>query len=394
LRLRLAALSALGLAAGLLLAEGLARLLLPAAAGSVRMNRWPESERGKFCRYHPSLGWEGLPSVSADHAWADFRCRVTQNASGFRGPDIPLERSPGRRVVVLGDSFVWGFGAGDGSLFTDRLARRSKGALEVVNLGVSGYGTDQEYLLWRSRGRLWKPDEVWVFVTPVTDLADVAASRRYGYEKPRFDFDAKGRYRIVNHPVPRVPPDERAHEYAGEPPPEPVRRLIARSDLFCALLSAAARSSVLREALERRAWLPRMRPGHAWEPPLYRDPTDPDLVPLWSALSGLLSLLAEDVRRSGAKLTIAAVPSPVQVAPRLWRRFLDEAPPLPDGARYDKEAPTRILSAIAAGVGADFVDLAPGLRARGGASLYYPVNLHWTEDGHRAVADILSESLP
>jgi hypothetical protein len=60
---------------------------------------------------------------------------------------------------LLGDSFAMGDGVERGELFADVLENLLP-KTEVVNLGVSGYGTDQELLTYLRRGRQYRPDVV------------------------------------------------------------------------------------------------------------------------------------------------------------------------------------------------------------------------------------------
>ena len=63
-----------------------------------------------------------------------------------------------QHIVVLGDSLVWGFGVEEHELFTHVLEEKLRPGARVINLGVSGYSTDQELLLYRDRGRKYDPD--------------------------------------------------------------------------------------------------------------------------------------------------------------------------------------------------------------------------------------------
>lgn len=56
------------------------------------------------------------------------------------GPDVPNLDSPGKTIVVLGDSIASGVGSGRGESYPDLLAARL-GTEEVVNAGVSGNTT-------------------------------------------------------------------------------------------------------------------------------------------------------------------------------------------------------------------------------------------------------------
>ncbi|MGH9428853.1 MAG: SGNH/GDSL hydrolase family protein, partial [Terriglobia bacterium] len=119
---------------GLLLAEGLTRILFPQLA--------PRTARlTKFWKYDSRYGWAHNPGASGYFETFGIRAFVTINSKGFRGPEIEHARDPKRqRVLVLGDSYVWGYGVKDDEVFTERL-RTAVPEVEIVNLGVSGYGT-------------------------------------------------------------------------------------------------------------------------------------------------------------------------------------------------------------------------------------------------------------
>ena len=73
------------------------------------------------------------------------------NSDGFRDRE-PGEKRPGvPRVVVLGDSYVFGWAVLEAETFPTRaeaLLRREGRAVEILNAGVPGYNTEQEsYLL-------------------------------------------------------------------------------------------------------------------------------------------------------------------------------------------------------------------------------------------------------
>ena len=61
---------------------------------------------------------------------------------------------------------------------------------EILNFGVSGYGTDQEYLFYQLRGTNFVADEVVVALTPYNDIANNLASKQYSYLKPYFTLES------------------------------------------------------------------------------------------------------------------------------------------------------------------------------------------------------------
>jgi lysophospholipase L1-like esterase len=71
------------------------------------------------------------------------------NALGMRGADVPAARAPGRlRVLCIGDSITYGEGmANDADTYPAQLqaafAARGRSDVEVLNAGVTGYGSRQ-----------------------------------------------------------------------------------------------------------------------------------------------------------------------------------------------------------------------------------------------------------
>jgi hypothetical protein len=101
--------------------------------------------------YDETKGWFHSPSALAETGigGAD-RFPVRINALGLRGPELALDRAgDAGRVLVFGDSYVFGVGVAEDELLTTHLARllapHFPSGIEVVNLGVAGYSTDQQF---------------------------------------------------------------------------------------------------------------------------------------------------------------------------------------------------------------------------------------------------------
>src|SRR5438093_12171273 len=96
-----------------------------------------------------------------------FDTPIQVNSVGFRDREHPVAKpSCVRRIVLLGDSFLEAiqvpFEQSVSSVLERRLNERSK-TTEVINFGVSGFGTAREYLALREYGLRYKPDLVLLF---------------------------------------------------------------------------------------------------------------------------------------------------------------------------------------------------------------------------------------
>lgn len=162
-----------GLAVALLLVEGVVRLLFDEPVQP---------------RYVIDAGYgvrANQPHVNTRHyVPGDYEVAISTNAAGMRGQrEYPVERVPGkRRVLMLGDSFVFGYGVNDdevvSAVLEDLLNARVPGSTEVINLAVSGFGQAEELVTWEHRGEAYRPDVVVLFYFE-NDIGNNAISGLY-----------------------------------------------------------------------------------------------------------------------------------------------------------------------------------------------------------------------
>jgi lysophospholipase L1-like esterase len=159
-------------------------------------------------RYDPFLGWTNSEKRQGFLEHPQFRVSVKINSKGLRDVEHSSEKSnEAKRVLVLGDSFVWGFGVEAEQRFTDILQREMKPTIdkvEVINAGVSGWSTDQELLWLEKYGLDYNPDLV-ILLFYQNDLED---NLRYMvnnfYHKPRFVIGGDGELILTGTPCPHA----------------------------------------------------------------------------------------------------------------------------------------------------------------------------------------------
>src|SRR5262245_37531482 len=151
----------------------------------------------KFHENDPYLGWIGKPDVRARYRRPEFDTLVQHDADGWRQAQPPRPTNPRHRVLVLGDSFTWGWGVAQGELFTDRLQSRLPPDVAVYNRGLPGFGTAQEYLLLQRELAATHYGTV-VLMFFINDLDDNIDGRKGG--RPYFEL-ADGQLLARNQPA-------------------------------------------------------------------------------------------------------------------------------------------------------------------------------------------------
>jgi len=168
--------------------------------------------------YDDRFGWRNVPGMKA----TSFGKPLTINSLGHRDPDEYDKAPPPdtTRILFLGDSFCWGFGVGDEEVVTEVLEdnlRASGYRCEVLNSGVVGWSTDQEYLYLMHCGVELSPDIVILMFCLNNDIYHNSVSRHGDpmfVQKPRFlnlDLD------VTNVPVPRPEDNAPIQTYQGNP---------------------------------------------------------------------------------------------------------------------------------------------------------------------------------
>jgi lysophospholipase L1-like esterase len=164
-------------------------------------------ERDQFWKYDPVLGWVHQPGQAGIFETPQFRTSVRINERGLRDRSHSYSRqNGGQRVLVLGDSFAWGYGVEESDRFSQRLEKSMD--VEVINAGVSGYSTDQELLWYENEGIKYETDLV-ILQLAGNDVGDNDQQLVSNiYYKPKFVLE-NGQLVLTDNPVPKTSPQGR-----------------------------------------------------------------------------------------------------------------------------------------------------------------------------------------
>jgi len=159
-------------------------------------------ERDRFWKYDSLLGWAHEPGQEGIFETPQFRTVVRINENGLRDRQHLYE--PGNdveRILVLGDSFAWGYGVEESERFSQVLEKSLD--VEVINASVSGYSTDQELLWYRNEGIKYETDLV-ILVIAGNDVGDNEQQLVSTiYYKPKFAIE-DGELVLTGYPVPKT----------------------------------------------------------------------------------------------------------------------------------------------------------------------------------------------
>lgn len=127
-------------------------------------------------------GWSNNPNLhtalvnAAGQTWT-----VKTDGNGHRR----IANNPGgeRNLLILGDSLAFGEGVDIDDRF-DLKMLASLPDVHVINSGVGGYGTDQEYVVFQNWKHLLRPGDTVLIVLNESDYYDVLRRRFVGRAKP------------------------------------------------------------------------------------------------------------------------------------------------------------------------------------------------------------------
>jgi len=407
LRLRVAVVFA-SLVVGLLIFE----LFLRAAGYTYPIFYEPDAVRGY--RLQPDHeGWQTK----------EGRAYVRVNGDGLRDREHAKEKPAGTlRVAVLGDSYAEAAQVEREEAFWAVLERRlaecralAGRRVEVINFGVSGYGTAQELLTLREKVWDYSPDVVLLAVTTNNDQIDNHRALKDSDEMPYFVL--RGEELVLDNSFRDSKAFRRRTAWHGRLGRWLHARLRfvqavhqAQTAVKSKLAARRARLAAEEEEQKRRAaTTPAPHDGDAGAPPataaaepdmvnlVYLEPRNETWREAWRVTERLIVEMRREVEARGARFVVATLSNPIQVYPEASLRaaFMRRI-----GAEGDLFYPERRVAALGQREGISVVTLAPDLQAHADAHKVFlhgfPGDLgngHWNRDGHRLAGELLSEKL-
>jgi hypothetical protein len=273
--------------------------------------------------------------------------------------------------------------------------------MEVINGGVSGWGTDQEAVFYAIEGFRYEPDLVLLLLFIRNDVLNnygpLEAARMGAEQKPFFRMEGD---ELVVPSFPFEPPPGTG---SADPPLLAFGDwLRARSALYRLTIPYLRNVPATRRAMGPLGLLGGVGVALADEPELpvtfevYQSPPSSEWEEAWALTEALIRRLDEEVKTRGGRLAVILINAPEQVYPDRWAA-ISKAMIQSQGHSWDPQAPNRRLAAILDEAGIPYLDTLPIFQEAGAEAeaspLYFRYDFHWSPAGHRLAAEAVESYL-
>jgi lysophospholipase L1-like esterase len=312
----------------------------------------------RFFEPHDTFGHFHVPGRQGWQYSPEYTTYTAINSNGLRDVEYSYEKKDGvYRILIIGDSFAEGLQVNMDQTFAKVLEKELNDAetptVEVINAGVSRYGTDNSLLFLEKEGLRYQPDLV-IYAFYPNDVTDNIE---------------KGFFSVVDGNL----------EY------QPVRiSLIDRirgpiydiSYIYRVGLSVSL-------VLNQRADPTLISTDWGLVLPIYREELQPREENAWQLTGALLIEMRDVVNSSGAKLMVVYLPESFQISDRQWSQVEHSQENLERYApqqRLSQEIPNGIM----------YLDLTPGFQTNKlTEELYYQNDLHFNPQGHALAGQLI-----
>jgi hypothetical protein len=269
------------------------------------------------------LGWVLRPGITG-RVSTETPQVVHINGKGFRDVERDLEKPANTyRIAVLGNSWTEALQVPQEKTYTSVLQRKLNEAacspgkrVEVLNFGVAGYSTAQEFLLLQQRVWTYHPDLVLLAFYPARDIANNVRELNNAVTPERSPYfvlhDGKLMLDDSFRALPTLQPRQIWWENAS----------VWFADHFKILqaVDALQRFGKIRVAMAAMKQRAEKSGVDNLEYTIYAPPTLQAMQEAWKVTEGLFLMIRDDVKAHGADFRVVTMATRPQVIPEPARR--------------------------------------------------------------------------
>ncbi len=276
--------------------------------------------------------------------------------------------------------------------------------VEVINFGVSGYGTGQQLLTLREHVWQYSPDLVLLTVTTNNDIVDNSRALKKSGEIPYFvhrdgelllddSFKHSQTFRFRQSRLNKIGRWLKDHFRV-------VQAAIEGHRGFKILLASGkqrmSRSKSVAATPDRHEPTGKLTQDLGFDHQIYLEPTSDDWTKAWEVTEELIKEIHREVKAHGKRFVLATLSNPAQVVLNSEQRrvFLQQI-----GAQ-DLFYPDKRLKRLAEQSQISFIMLAPDLQEYAERHHTYLHgfgsqlgNGHWNPEGHRVAGQLIAQKL-
>jgi hypothetical protein len=337
-------------------AEAAIRLLLPQPTGITHQDRFG------LPLHYPGIT-RSLPLYGTE---------VSFNRAGMRDREHSEKKPDGvYRILLLGDSFMEAlqvqFESSLPYLLEQALSKEPSRRVEVLNAGVSGWGTDDELRYLTQYGLKYEPDLVLVAMTLHNDISD----------NLRESWHTVERGGLVEKSV------------------KPMSDWNYRKTRLKAFIATRFQLYQLWRKVRHRGEIRRVGSAlntHVTD--LFKEPTPVEIAKGYELTEQLLGAVRDRAGEAGAKVVLVLLPIRYQLADSAFTEFVRRA--AVPATEMDPTKPQRVVTEMAGRLGLPVIDLLPRFRdwtAKSSLPLYLEWDGHWNPAGHRVATEVVVEGI-
>jgi len=336
---------------------------------------------------NPYFGWSLTAGDRFTRSIDGRNVDIEINSRGLRDYEYEYSKQPGTyRILILGDSFTEAFQVPLERTYAKRLEEGLRSvvldeptAFEVIGSGVSGYGTDNEYLFYLHEGKEYAADLVVVALYIGNDIRnnwyELDIKDSGGLRKPYFTLDG-GKLTLNHYPF------------------EPHASLKTRLKVFLnrnSLIYSTVREVGNRFRHKKRLTSKKGRRGIPLDANLFATEYSPAWNTAWEVSREILVALRDEVERNGSELLVMLIPTRAQVHRQYWQELIDKTEDMQDRS-WNLDRPNEMLAQFSRDSGISILDLMPVLRNESEATdeeYYLENDGHFNRKGHELAAESL-----
>lgn len=304
----------------------------------------------------------------------EFDVILRMNNIGMRDDDVAIPKPPGRkRVIVIGDSFMEGWGCQRGEIFTDLLEtalQKERPATEVVAAGVASWAALPELAWLKHEGLALEPDAVVI----VMDVTDPAGDSFYAHRLIR---DGQGR---PDH----IAPGRRRFEL-----PKPAHEFLSDHSFIYRYLDRILTKKFPLTLWDYGYW----HDGDDVWAPARGDSEIPQAKyeSYWTHSREAYATIRDLLEERKIPWLLVQFPTGAETDSSAWilgRGTANFAPGRHDERRFE------YMDGLAARDSLPYFSLLQTFRNHPDpASLFFPYDGHWSKDGHRVAAEAVAAEM-